>query len=206
MRRGARASFKPRPFCSSSDARAAVIPVHRNARSDAVLSRSSIPHTLVHSNPTCSRSDAVLSWSLSLFLSFSLLGSSLADCIHYMPFYVYFYLRLFLMVWAQSRAFIGLVRDAPRKLGCPWLVLARWNFPPVTRRSIAHGYTTVSLTPTLSSGSKLLLFSANSLLRANRQSIRLEGGVQYCFQYMKRIRRSKKNFALGKGSTLDVRG
>ena len=37
------------PLCSRS--RAAVIPVHRNARSDAVLSRSSIPHTLVHSNP-----------------------------------------------------------------------------------------------------------------------------------------------------------
>ena len=37
------------PLCSRS--RAVVIPVHRNARSDAVLSRSSIPHTLVHSNP-----------------------------------------------------------------------------------------------------------------------------------------------------------
>ena len=49
MRRGARALFEPRPFCSLSDARAAITPVHRNAGSDAVSSRSSIPHTLVHS-------------------------------------------------------------------------------------------------------------------------------------------------------------
>ena len=63
-----------------------------------------------------------------------------------------------------------LVRDVPGKLGYPWLALVRWNIPPVIRRTIAHGYTTVSLTPTLYSGSKSLLFWTNNL-RANRQSI-----------------------------------
>ena len=84
MRRGACASFEPCPFRSSSDARAAVISVHRNARSDGVLSRSSIPHTFVHSNTSSSRSDAVLfrsgtplSLSLSLLLSISWVHHSL---------------------------------------------------------------------------------------------------------------------------------
>ena len=36
------------------------------------------------------------------------------------------------------------------------------NFP-VTRHTLAHGYITVSVTPTLSSGSKLLLFWTNNL-------------------------------------------
>ena len=43
----------------------------------------------------------------------------------------------------------GLVRDVPGKLGYPWLALVRRNIPPVTRRTIAHGYTTVSFTQLL---------------------------------------------------------
>ena len=104
MRRGARAAFEPRPFCSSSDARAAVMPVHRNARSDAVLSRSSVLHTLVHSNPPCSRSRCSF-WYLSLSLSLCFSAGLLALTVFIHVCLLFYFHLIFIMILFFAASF-----------------------------------------------------------------------------------------------------
>ena len=93
--------------------------------------------------PSCSSTSLLV----PVFLALSLLGLSFTDCIPYMPFFIFnFYYRLFKIVCFSLVYSSGLVRDVPGKLGYPSLALVRRNIPPVTRRTIAHGYTTVSFT------------------------------------------------------------
>ena len=132
MRRGARAPLEPSPFCSLSDARAAVIPVHRNAGSDGVLSRSSIPHTPVYSsNPfvlsisgsrysrtqgrsICCRLVPYVHTSLSLSVALCLclvlcypvaLTVFVLSCFPFYLFFILFY-RLYDIIWVQSRVLV----------------------------------------------------------------------------------------------------
>ena len=195
MRRGARAFFKPRPFCSLSDARAAVIPVYRNAGSDAVWRGSRYSSTqerwiwcrlvpyihtshsglleclrvldLMSSCPVypylTSRSGISLSLSLSFSLSFFVfaflslpfwwVSRFLTDCIYYIAFYFVFFTAFFNDLGSVSCARPDSFVMPSASLGTPGSHTPAGNFP-FTRHTVAHGYTTVSFTSTVSSGSK----------------------------------------------------
>ena len=154
MRRGARAPVEPRPFCSLSDARAAVIPVHRNAGSDGVSSRFiHTPHSgSLEIIPLCSRSrEAVISvhrnarsaavlsrtsipLSLSLFLSVSVSFSAIRSHSLYFLimfsffFFSYYFIGFMILFGFSIVCSSGPVRDTLGQFGYPWVTHARWKF------------------------------------------------------------------------------
>ena len=119
--------FNRIPSCFRS--REAVIPINRNARSAAVLSRTSMPHTFGPVPLSLS-----LSFSLCLVLCY-LSGRThciFFSCLAFILFFILFY-RLMMLFGFSLVCSSGLVRDALGQFGYPWITHARWKF---------HGYPT----------------------------------------------------------------
>ena len=124
------------------------------SRSDAVLSRLSIPPPLVLVSLSLS---LPLSFSVSVFRFLSLalwwVSRSLTNCIHYIAFYFCFFMDFLNDLGSVSCARPDSFVMHSASSGTPGSHTSAGNFS-VIRHTVAHVHTTVSLTPTLSSGSK----------------------------------------------------